>query len=281
MLLHRVLTALVGAPLLIAVMFLTGMPGNSILFCIVFLLAMREYVLMAHKADDRARVVTMAAGLWLYLWLAVAPVVPGMVTAGYTPLALGSMGALAALGAYYLFFPGDMASVVSRLGVSVLGVFYVGGLVALLPRVVHLGGAGSLGPVWLLLLLAVVWMGDTGAYFAGRFLGKRKLYPAVSPNKTWAGSFGGIAGSVVGALVVAAITGFDALSTPALVGLAVAAGVAEQVGDLFESLLKRSFQVKDSGALLPGHGGMLDRIDGVLAAAPVFFLVMRYVNHVG
>ena len=128
------------------------------------------------------------------------------------------------------------------------------------------------GHYWLLAALGVVWAADTGAYFTGRKLGRRKLAPNISPNKTIEGMAGGvIAGTITGVLV-----GLLANAEPGqLVWVAVvsmAAALASVVGDLFESLLKRHAGVKDSGHLIPGHGGILDRIDGVLAALPVFAL---------
>jgi phosphatidate cytidylyltransferase len=122
----------------------------------------------------------------------------------------------------------------------------------------------------LLLLFAVVWLGDTAAYFGGKSLGRRKLYARVSPKKTLEGSFFGLLGSVLGAFLVDAVWGTP-LSWYWLVVAGVAGGVAEQAGDLCESLLKRSAGIKDSGSILPGHGGMLDRIDGLLFGAPVIY----------
>ena len=115
------------------------------------------------------------------------------------------------------------------------------------------------------------------AYFAGRFLGKAKLYPAVSPKKTWAGAWGGLAGSIVGAAALKLISAHW-LSWADVVLIAIPGGILGQLGDLAESLIKRSVGVKDSGALLPGHGGLLDRVDAVLFIAPyayAYFVISR------
>jgi len=125
-------------------------------------------------------------------------------------------------------------------------------------------------------VLLVAWLADTGGYFAGRFLGKTKLYEAVSPKKTWAGAWGGIAGSVIGVAALKLIMA-SYLTWADVFLLAIPGGVLGQLGDLTESLIKRSVGVKDSGALLPGHGGLLDRIDAVLFIAPYVYayLVIR------
>ncbi|WP_435104711.1 phosphatidate cytidylyltransferase [Arhodomonas sp. AD133] len=130
------------------------------------------------------------------------------------------------------------------------------------------------GALWLTLLLVLVWGADVGGYFAGRRWGGRRLAPTVSPGKTWAGVWGGISLGLLCAVVVyvlARLAGLGA-SVPGisgLIGLGVAAIAMSVVGDLFESMIKRLRGHKDSGHLLPGHGGILDRIDGLLAAAPV------------
>ena len=125
------------------------------------------------------------------------------------------------------------------------------------------------------LVLVVMWLGDTGAYFAGRFLGKHKLYEAVSPKKTWEGAFGGIAGSLVAAIVMKLTRFHDALPWLDLVLIAVPGAMLGQMGDLVESLFKRSTGVKDSGSILPGHGGILDRIDAVLFFAPYMLVYVQ------
>lgn len=131
------------------------------------------------------------------------------------------------------------------------------------------------GVEWIFLLLIIVMSGDTGAFYVGSSLGKRKLYPIVSPNKSVEGMIGGLAGSIVGALLACA-TFFPELTPAKAVVAAILVGLVGQLGDLFESLLKRSFAVKDSGNLFPGHGGMLDRLDSVLFAAPTLYLFARY-----
>lgn len=122
---------------------------------------------------------------------------------------------------------------------------------------------------WILYVLAVVWAGDTAAYFVGRAFGRRKLHPRVSPKKTVEGAVGGLVGSVVGGVAMVLILDLP-ISIPSAAILGAIGGALAQLGDLSESLLKRSCGVKDSGNLLPGHGGLLDRVDGVIFAFPFF-----------
>jgi phosphatidate cytidylyltransferase len=123
--------------------------------------------------------------------------------------------------------------------------------------------------------LMLAWFGDTFGYFFGRFLGKHKLYPAVSPKKTIEGALGGLIGSMTGACFAHFVYLKSFPLVPGLV-LAVVAGGLGQLGDLGESLLKRSTGVKDSGQIVPGHGGILDRIDALLMASTVVYLWTRF-----
>src|SRR5512137_2716362 len=120
---------------------------------------------------------------------------------------------------------------------------------------------------WVVLLFVVTWANDTLAYFTGRFLGKRPFAPRISPRKTWEGFWGGAAGSVLGALAVKALFLPD-LPVPAAALVGAGAAVLGPLGDLAESMLKRAAGVKDSGRVVPGHGGLLDRIDAILFVAP-------------
>jgi phosphatidate cytidylyltransferase len=127
-----------------------------------------------------------------------------------------------------------------------------------------------------LLALGLAWFSDTAAYFAGRFLGRHKLYEAVSPNKTIEGAAGGLLGSVVWAVLasISYLRGVLPLSHAIVLG--VLAGTLGQAGDLGESMLKRSTGIKDSGAIVPGHGGVLDRVDAVIVTSVLVFLYARW-----
>ena len=126
------------------------------------------------------------------------------------------------------------------------------------------------GPQWLLYGLMLVWVADIGAYFSGRRFGRHKLAPAISPGKTREGLYGAMVAVGAYSMVAAWYFGLDMAATIYLLVVAMVLTLVSVAGDLFESVLKRERGVKDSGALLPGHGGILDRIDSVLAAMPVF-----------
>lgn len=160
------------------------------------------------------------------------------------------------------------ASVYPRRGWAFAGVLYAGA--ALVPAVMLRGDPGF-GLVAILWLFALVWAEDTGAYFAGRLIGGPKLAVAISPSKTWAGAIGGtIAGVAAGSAVVLA-AGIAWQPVHLLVAFVIV--VAAQIGDLLESVVKRRFGVKDASTLIPGHGGMMDRIDGFLLAALAALLI--------
>jgi phosphatidate cytidylyltransferase len=133
-----------------------------------------------------------------------------------------------------------------------------------------------LEPLAVLLVLVLVWIADSAAYFVGRAWGRRKLAPTVSPGKTWEGVAGGLVGAVLYAIIIALFT--DRGAWLALVATAILLGMVSIVGDLFESAAKRQAGVKDSGSLLPGHGGILDRIDSATAALPLAALIWPIVR---
>jgi phosphatidate cytidylyltransferase len=138
---------------------------------------------------------------------------------------------------------------------------------------IHLRGDAAAGRVNVLFLFLVVWASDIGAYLAGRRFGGPKLAPAISPNKTWSGAAGGLLSAMTVGLAAASVMAPGGLPVGRVLLVAAVLGVLAQAGDLFESWLKRHFHVKDSSALIPGHGGLLDRLDGVLAAAPAAALL--------
>jgi phosphatidate cytidylyltransferase len=175
--------------------------------------------------------------------------------------------ALAALGVLGL---AELAALRAGLVKPLLAILFVAGLVSLGvlrswgPLGAHHGVAGEL-PVWIFAVLVPTWAADIAAYLVGSAFGRRKLAPAISPGKTWEGTLAGFAASAVVALGVGALFG---LPRPLVAILAVTVGPIGLAGDLFESYVKRRAGVKDSGTLLPGHGGVLDRLDSTVAVAP-------------
>jgi phosphatidate cytidylyltransferase len=170
-----------------------------------------------------------------------------------------------------LLFEERIADAPRRVGLAVLGAAYPGLLIAALIPLRQLPA----GQWWIMLALTVTWLNDTAAYFTGRAFGRRKLYERISPSKTWEGAIGGAAGSIVGALIVQRVWLSDQL--PAWGAAVIGAGAAflGPLGDLSESMLKRAYGAKDSSHLLPGHGGILDRIDALLFNAPFVLLCAR------
>jgi phosphatidate cytidylyltransferase len=181
----------------------------------------------------------------------------------------------AALVTLALTMRGDLAKSLPRASAAVFGVAYIfGAWKCAIPL-------REANPHWLMYALMLNWAGDAGAYYVGRAFGKHRLAPRVSPKKTWEGA----AASVVVAVLIAGgyIVYFAHVGIAAAIALTAAANIAGQIGDLAESAMKRGAGVKDSGALLPGHGGMLDRVDSTLFALPVVYayVVWTYVSFVG
>lgn len=223
------------------------------------ILALEFYTVVFRKLDAGqiagtalAAFLPLAYGLWPQRFGAV--------------VAAGAMALLIALFAYYLV-AGPLPEAPARVSFTFTGVFYCG---LLLSAIVGLRRQPH-GFEWILLTLTVTWVNDTGAYAAGRAFGKHKLYPKVSPGKTWEGFAGGMIGAFAGALVVKAAV-FPELGIVDCLLVALPASVLGPLGDLSESMLKRAYGVKDSGKIMPGHGGLLDRVDALLFTAPYVFL---------
>ena len=263
----RILAALVMAPVAIAAVLLLPTPWMMLAAAIVFLAALWEWFGLAEVDDSLAR----SALLVLNLMLMVALVWGTGGTAATLVLfklavVLGVVWWLLAmlwLVHYDFASDHDTHARVFKLAAATF---------AVVPAWCGLALLHNDGPGWLLLALMVVWATDTGAYFAGRAFGKRKLAPRISPNKTVAGLVGGALLGVVVAMAGAWILGSAVAQLPLVALVALLTVLFSVVGDLLESLLKRHVGVKDSGNLIPGHGGVMDRIDSVLAALPVFAL---------
>ena len=264
MLRQRVFTALLLAPLAIAIILLLPTPWFALVIAVVFLGALEEWTHLAgvRKPTMRIALLVLAAALFALLW----HVHDGVST---LLLALGVAWWLAACLWLRHFAFGAAPTPENRALKLAAGAFVVfPAWVA--PIVLH--SREPHGRWWVLLALVIVWAADIGAYFSGRRFGRRKLAPQISPGKTWAGAYGAM---VAGVLVALAGGWLLDLRGAALFGLGILAAftvAVSIVGDLLESLMKRHAGIKDSGSIFPGHGGLLDRLDSVFAALPVFAL---------
>lgn len=256
---QRVITALVLAPLVLAAILLLPTSWLMPLVAAALLGGLWEWTRLMgiHSHAGRALILLVHAALMAWLAWRGGPLFPWVALAGV----VWWLVALIWLRNPAFGKADTPAHRALKLGVGTLLVVPAWCAFALL----HTEGA-----VWALYGLMLVWAADTFAYFSGRRFGGAKLAPSISPGKTWAGFWGGLFGVVVLALAMAPLleVGLDRL--PVLVAISLAAGLASVLGDLFESVMKRQAGAKDSGTLLPGHGGVLDRIDSILAALPVF-----------
>ncbi len=264
----RVLTALLLAPLVLA---LVIFGPRWLIFAVVMVVSMLagwEFLGLAEKCGAQPPRVALLAGLAVlfvgnYEWPDLTVVLLGGI----------SLALLA-----YCTFRSPVERMLADATSVIFGLFYTGltllGLTTLRDE--------SNGASLVVFLLCAVWAGDIVALYVGRMWGRRKMAPSLSPNKTWAGAIGSVAGSVAVTGLLLAVSNLLAQWNFARLSfadeawwywlaLAAVVNVAAQVGDLTESALKRSAGVKDSGSLLPGHGGMLDRIDALLLAAPVLW----------
>lgn len=262
----RLLTAAVVVPPLLLLLFRGPAWGFYALVLLVAVLGAFELFRMTHPGDVISQVIgvafTAAVSLALYLRPNDPRVLVGILLLLPT---LGIMVPLVRLG--------SIATAGIRIMAGVAGPLYVGASLTTLALLKSQLGASGAG--WVVLTLTFAWLADTGGYFFGRFLGKRKLYEAVSPKKTRAGFVGALVGAACGALA-ARFWFLPEINLSEVLPLAVVAGALGQFGDLVESLLKRSTGIKDSGAVVPGHGGILDRIDALLVVAPLVYLYVTW-----
>jgi phosphatidate cytidylyltransferase len=201
--------------------------------------------------------------------LVLAPIVIVISYVGGWPfVAFWTLAACIVLWEWSTLVRAGSCSTSAFVGWMMAGLAYAGVLV-LAPAILRSDAA--LGFVAIIFLFAVVWGTDVFAYFAGRAFGGPKLMPAVSPKKTWSGAAGGTLGAVAAGLIVVKVAGLQL--TPAVAAVALLLSIVSQVGDLLESAIKRRFNAKDSSQLLPGHGGLMDRLDGFLTAVLVAAMV--------
>jgi phosphatidate cytidylyltransferase len=266
---RRILTAVVLVPIVILLIFFSPtqpLPMMGAIFA-VSVLAVWEYLGLADAMGARTPRITVLIALSLLL----------ATIFRRSDLLEPMLGILSLALFIVCAFRSPVNRVLPDTAYSILGLIYIG-----LPMgMLYLLSTRDNGASLLLFLFLVVWSGDIAALYVGRTFGRFKLAPSLSPNKTWEGSVASVVGSVLATLFVMWLAGFlvahgvNELSYPGSswrwIGLAVLLNIGAQVGDLVESAIKRGAGVKDSGHLLPGHGGMLDRIDALLLAAPLLW----------
>lgn len=279
----RVFTAVALVPVVLLVLFKAPWPLFVVVIAAVVFLTLREYLNLTEASGIKpfrgtaylsAMLVVAAFALFNFRWFS-----------GWGSGAASALIALACL-AHLLFglpavFRREMRMAAAASAMSAFGVLYIAVSLGLLIRLRHVPQSEYL----IIFVLFSVWSGDIAAYYVGKNFGRRKLAPAVSPNKSWEGAIASVAASIGMALLVFHFReSINALFTPEpepdhyapaslgmlhVVALGLVTNIAAQFGDLFESALKRGAGAKDSGTLLPGHGGLLDRIDALLFAIPV------------
>ncbi len=260
---QRWITTLILAPLIIWILIKGTSVILSALVSSVAIFAVREYLRIVFRSDTHP-VPWMITG---FSYLTCVFLVTAAAFGSWPVMILVLVLNLIFLSAFVLFRFPAVENLFDTIARQALGILYIPLSLSLLLFVRSMEN----GALWVFWLLIVCFMNDTGAFYTGTFFGKRKLAPRISPKKTMEGSAGGIGAAMAAGLIFSLIffgsPGLALLTLPCALLIAVAG----QVGDLFESALKRSSSVKDSGRILPGHGGMLDRIDGLLFAIPVLY----------
>jgi len=260
----RLTTAAVAIPLMLALLYYGPAWGWLLFLMAAAVVAALELFGMTHPGDKVARIggVVLVWGVILGLWFGLNR--PAILFTMIVAMPFASL-------LLTLWRLGDIKTAALRVAGGTFGPLWVGvglGSIALL-RV----EGGDEGAGFVVFSLGLAWLADTGGYFAGRFLGKHKLYPKVSPAKTVEGAIGGVVATILGSLAIRLVF-VPSLSIRDTVLLGAVGSVFGMLGDLGESLLKRSIGVKDSGAIVPGHGGVLDRIDAVVVTAPLTLLYL-------
>jgi phosphatidate cytidylyltransferase len=268
----RLVTAAIGIPVLMGMLFY----GPPIVFG-VFLMAVSfvaswEYFSMTTGTQRRGLQVftgllTAALAALVYLRSDNGAALDGL------EVVLAMCGAMMTLFIAHLLTFSDIKKTSLHIGSGAVGLIYCG----LMPTTLSMlfRDAGQEGVFWVIMAMSVVWGSDTGAYFSGRAFGKNKLAPRVSPKKTLEGAAGGLLASIL-AVVLFKVTGWVSLEWWQVFALAIPANLLAQVGDLCESVIKRAHDIKDSGVIIYGHGGILDRADALIFAAPWFYAFHKY-----
>ena len=274
-LIPRVITAIIAIPVLASLIAFTPHWGFLLVVLVAAAISIWEFCGIVFAEEHPAgRIFSVVTGLAVMCAIYFDPFLE-------QELILPSLAAASLLTfLFYLFFFREQSRVTHHIGASLTAILYGGVLfsfVALLGR-----DGGDAGWMWIIMALAIVWGSDTGAYFAGNALGKHKLYESVSPNKSIEGAVGGLLTTIAFAFAFDALFSYffadiwPSLTALQILVLAIPANLLGQCGDLAESLFKRAHEVKDSGTIIYGHGGILDRIDALFFAAPWVYYFLVY-----
>lgn len=269
MLLPRILTAVIGIPVILAAIHFGGIVYMAFVGCVI-LLCLYEYSLVLTLGKKPVHTPSL---LFFGLIMATVAVLGRMPLATELPDNLYPFSMSVVIFGVLLFEVLTPKRSWERVCNTFTGIFMIPWA---LVHLINLRDIPTYGEYLTLFMIVTVWVSDTGAYFSGRFFGRHKLNPEVSPKKTWEGAVGGTLLAVGAAAIMHHLFLSTAFSWQKALWLGLLVAVVGQVSDLAESVLKRSAGVKDSSNLLPGHGGFLDRFDSYLLLAPLFYYVVLY-----
>lgn len=260
----RWLTGIIAVPILILVI---GFAPRWLFYAIAFLAAIiglaEFFAMAAPKLPTPVKALSYVLSFFFFTFIAYGPF--------FLILAVLSLSVIVPLG-FYLFSNASLRTqAVEDASKTALGLLYICLPLSLLLMI----DKHPRGQLWIFFILGVAFFNDTGAFYVGRSLGRHKLYPSISPGKTWEGAAGGILSSILAAYLFSRFFSIYEFNW-FIIGLASLLSVCGQVGDLAESMLKRLYGMKDSGKILPGHGGLLDRIDGLLFSIPVLYVFLTW-----
>ncbi len=257
----RVITAFIAIPFLIGIIYFAPSWVFTILILFAALISLNEfYAMMRPKAAER---------IVFFNYLLTALLFCSLLSKGIFYIATFPLFVIFPLSFFISSYSKNRPKM-GDIGQIIMGPFYICLPLAFLAIIARL----PQGQMWVFFILAVTFAGDTGSFYLGRLLGRHKL-TQISPGKTWEGALGGLIINGVSAGIFGYLI-FPSLSVISIIVLGIVIGISGQVGDLAESMLKRMSNIKDSGIILPGHGGILDRIDSLLFAIPVLYIYLSY-----
>lgn len=257
----RELTALVLGPITIWLVQWAPVYLFDAAVALISVLALYEFLVMGRRKGYEMPII---------LCLVIAVFIIAAFIREEVSVEVGMFVALLVIPGWYVFFARNIDNALPSSAVAVLGTMYIAMLAGSIIRL-HSDFGPVIGPKLVYFLLLVVWLGDTGAYYTGKNFGKHKMSPRISPKKTWEGLAGGMVASVITAVVIHA-TFFPQFALVHAITVGIVLSLTGVIGDLAESMWKRSAAVKDSGSLIPGHGGIFDRVDSILFTAPILYI---------